>query len=191
VNPIRRLRAERRMTVRELAQASGVNKNTISDLEHGLRRARPVTLGKLADALGVPVWALEETPVPPPPKTPLTVMPEAEFDERFASATDPEGAETLADAVGKEYDALGEHLAALDGLGIGNDDLRRRSARSRRRASKRRTYAATLRAANMGLNADFGRDLAIHNTVAAYVGEAEAVAEYVAEEARTTHRDAG
>lgn len=171
------------MTVRELAQASGVNKNTISDLEHGLRKARPVTLGKLADALGVPVGALEETPVPPPPKTPFTDEPETVFDTRFC-ATGLEGAEALANEVGKEYNALGTHLAVLDDLGIGNDDLRRRSAQSRRREAKRRTYATTLRATNLGLNADFGRDRPVHDTVAEYVGEAEAIAEYVAEEAR-------
>lgn len=160
------------MTVRELAQASGVNKNTISDLEHGSRKARPVTLGKLADALGVPVEALEETTVPPPPPTPLTDEPEADFDARFGD-TDLKGAEALAGAVGQEYDVLGEHLAALDVLGIGGDELRRRSARARRREAKRRTYAATMRATDLGLNADFGRDRPVYGTVAEYVGAAE------------------
>ncbi len=191
---IRRIRRSKRIGQVELAELSGVAQGGISAIELGKREAYPSTLERLAAALGVPVAELfrEEAPpkVPPPPKTPLTDEPESDFDARFG-APGLEAAEALAGEVGKEYDALGEHLAALDALGIGNDDLRRRSARSRRRASKRRTYAATLRAANMGLNADFGRDLAIHNTVAAYVGEAEAVAEYLAEEARTTHRDAG
>ncbi len=192
---LRALRNRRGWGQQELARRAGITQPVISVLESGRQeRARSDTLAKLAEALGVEVGDFfaegAPPPIPDPPKTPLTDEPESDFDARFGG-TDLEAAEALAGEVGKEYDALGEYLAALDALGIGNDDLRRRSARSRRRASKRRTYAATLRAANMGLNADFGRDLAIHNTVAAYVGEAEAVAEYVAEEAGTTHRDAG
>jgi len=184
---LRAIRERRGLSQAELWRRSGVAQPSISEIETGVRGAQTRTLTKLADALGVPVAELfrEETPpkVPPPPKTPLTDEPESDFDARFG-ATDLEGAEALAGEVGKEYDALGEYLAALDALGIGNDDLRRRSARSRRRASKRRTYASTLRATDLGLNADFGRDRTIHNTVAAYVGEAEAVAENVAGEAR-------
>jgi transcriptional regulator with XRE-family HTH domain len=192
---VRRVRTKRGLSQTDVADRSSVPQPTISNIEGGKQEPHHSTLLKLARAMDVKVTEFfkekpgPKTP-PPPPKTPLTDEPESDFDARFG-ATDLEAAEALAGEVGKEYDALGEYLAALDALGIGNDDLRRRSARSKRRASKRRTYASTSRYANMGLNADFGRDLAIHNTVAAYVGEAEAVAEYVAEEAGTTHRDAG
>jgi transcriptional regulator with XRE-family HTH domain len=39
----------------ELAKASGVAQNTISEIEIGKRQARPATLKKLADALGVEI----------------------------------------------------------------------------------------------------------------------------------------
>ena len=41
------------MTQEELAEASGVSRNTISRLETGTQEARPSTVRKLADALGV------------------------------------------------------------------------------------------------------------------------------------------
>jgi len=54
------------MTVRQLAEASGVNKDTISAVERGLRRPHSMTLAKLAEALGVPVDELEAPPKPEP-----------------------------------------------------------------------------------------------------------------------------
>jgi transcriptional regulator with XRE-family HTH domain len=185
---VRRVRTKRGLSQTDVADRSSVPQPTISNIEGGKQEPHHSTLLKLARAMDVKVTEFfkekpgPKTP-PPPPPTPLTDEPESEFDARFG-APGLEAAEALAGEVGKEYDALGEYLAALDALGIGNDDLRRRSGRSRRRASKRRTLAATSRYANMVLNADFGRDLAIHNTVAAYAGQAEAVAEYVAQEAR-------
>lgn len=52
---IRQIRAERGWTVRRLAQESGVDKNTISEAERGLRNPNPITVHKLAGALGVEV----------------------------------------------------------------------------------------------------------------------------------------
>jgi transcriptional regulator with XRE-family HTH domain len=52
---IRQIRAERGWTVRRLAQESGVDKNTISEAERGLRNPNPITMHKLAGALGVEV----------------------------------------------------------------------------------------------------------------------------------------
>ncbi len=52
---IRQIRAEKGWTVRRLAEESGVDKNTISGAERGLRNPNPITMHKLAGALGVEV----------------------------------------------------------------------------------------------------------------------------------------
>ena len=52
---IRRIRTMRGMNQVDLAKASGVAQNTISEIETGRREARPATLRKLADALGVEI----------------------------------------------------------------------------------------------------------------------------------------
>ena len=48
------------MTQEELAERSGVHRDTIGKLESGDRPARPTTIKKLADALGVETRALTE-----------------------------------------------------------------------------------------------------------------------------------
>lgn len=50
---LRILRLLRGFEQRELALKSGVDRSTISRLEHGRQRIRPKTLGKLANALRV------------------------------------------------------------------------------------------------------------------------------------------
>jgi transcriptional regulator with XRE-family HTH domain len=50
---LRQLRVERALSLRALAQRSGVAFDTINKLELGYRPARLVTIRKLADALGV------------------------------------------------------------------------------------------------------------------------------------------
>jgi transcriptional regulator with XRE-family HTH domain len=50
---LRRLRAERALTLRALAEISGVSYDTINKLELGRRPAHASTIRKLADALGV------------------------------------------------------------------------------------------------------------------------------------------
>ena len=50
---LRRARTRAAMTLRELAEASGVDFSTIWQLEAGRRGARPSTIRKLAAALGV------------------------------------------------------------------------------------------------------------------------------------------
>jgi transcriptional regulator with XRE-family HTH domain len=50
---LKRLRRERALSQRALARESGVGLDTVNKLETGLRDALPVTLRKLADALGV------------------------------------------------------------------------------------------------------------------------------------------
>lgn len=50
---LKRWRLARTMTVRELAQKSGVNHSAISEIERGKRTPHPSTIRKLAEALDV------------------------------------------------------------------------------------------------------------------------------------------
>jgi transcriptional regulator with XRE-family HTH domain len=50
---LRRLRRENALTMRELAEKSGVSLDTILKLEHGGREAQARTHRRLAEALGV------------------------------------------------------------------------------------------------------------------------------------------
>jgi transcriptional regulator with XRE-family HTH domain len=61
---LRVLRAERGLTVRQVAELSGVAKETISQVERGERHPYDRTLAKLAAAYGVPVAELLGEPVP-------------------------------------------------------------------------------------------------------------------------------
>ena len=53
VNKVKRLRKERVLTIRELANEAGVSKTTISNIENGQSEAYPSTIRKLARALEV------------------------------------------------------------------------------------------------------------------------------------------
>src|SRR5215210_5046068 len=59
---LRILRAERGLTLREAASRTGVAKETISDIERGLRHPHDPTLAKIAKGYGVPVQELLEEP---------------------------------------------------------------------------------------------------------------------------------
>ena len=104
------------MTVRELAEASGVNKDTISALERGKRkRPHPTTLGRLADALGVAVDELETAPapkVPVVPVTPLSSLSLEEVDTRLWDLADEKEAHGFFDAVRRERAELEGWMAA-------------------------------------------------------------------------------
>jgi transcriptional regulator with XRE-family HTH domain len=53
VEKLRELREARALSMRELAERSGVTHQTIYRLEHGQRNAHPRTVRHLAEALGV------------------------------------------------------------------------------------------------------------------------------------------
>jgi transcriptional regulator with XRE-family HTH domain len=53
ISPLRRLRLQAVMSQQQLADESGVARDTISKLETGQRRAYPTTIRKLAAGLGV------------------------------------------------------------------------------------------------------------------------------------------
>ena len=57
---LRVLRAERGLTLREAEELTGVDKDTLSKIERGLRHPYDVTLSKLAKGYGVPVEELLE-----------------------------------------------------------------------------------------------------------------------------------
>jgi transcriptional regulator with XRE-family HTH domain len=65
---LRILRAERGLTLREAASLSGVAKETISDIERGIRHPHDVTVAKLARAYDVSIEGLLEEPVLAAPK---------------------------------------------------------------------------------------------------------------------------
>ena len=50
---LKELRRQRVLSLRELAESSSLNYNTVWRLENGLTGAHPRTIRKLADALGV------------------------------------------------------------------------------------------------------------------------------------------
>ena len=57
---VRELRLERGWSLKELASRAGVTEKTLIDLEHERHPARPKTVKKVADALGVSVRDLKE-----------------------------------------------------------------------------------------------------------------------------------
>jgi transcriptional regulator with XRE-family HTH domain len=65
---LRVLRAERGLTLREAEELTGVDKDTLSKIERGLRHPYDVTLSKLAKGYGVPVEELLEADSPRDPQ---------------------------------------------------------------------------------------------------------------------------
>ena len=61
---LRILRAERELSLREAASLTGVAKETISDIERGLRHPHDPTVAKIAKGYGVPVEELLGEPIP-------------------------------------------------------------------------------------------------------------------------------
>ena len=59
MNVLKRLRAEKRFTLKELSLASGVNINTIQYLETEKTNARVGTIARLAKTLEVDITVLE------------------------------------------------------------------------------------------------------------------------------------
>jgi transcriptional regulator with XRE-family HTH domain len=61
---LRVLRVERGLTLRDAERVTGVDKDTLSKIERGVRHPYDVTLAKVAQGYGVPVEELLEEPVP-------------------------------------------------------------------------------------------------------------------------------
>ena len=101
---LRVLRAERGLTVRQVAELSGVAKETISQVERGERHPYDRTLAKLAHAYDVPVdELLEEPALAGKAKAPDTEQPQPstgtveEFEQKLARVLAPARAEALRD----------------------------------------------------------------------------------------------
>ncbi len=97
---LRRIRAEKGLTMDALEERTGVSKRTISEIERGMRTPQTLTLAKLANALGVELDDLleEEAPKAQAPSTSPKEATEAGPDE--LSAND------LADLCGELYAEL-------------------------------------------------------------------------------------
>jgi transcriptional regulator with XRE-family HTH domain len=120
---LRVLRAERGLTVRQVAELSGVAKETISQIERGERHPYDRTLAKLARAYEVPVEEL--------------LSAEAEKQEQLAAAGKAEapreaGRRTEAEEESRSYDVpeflVPDFGAAREGLERYCDDWERRLA---------------------------------------------------------------
>jgi len=57
-NPLRGLRAYRKLTLRQLSEATGLSVGYISDIEHGRKDGSVRALGALAKALGTEIGVL-------------------------------------------------------------------------------------------------------------------------------------
>jgi transcriptional regulator with XRE-family HTH domain len=64
VRKLKRLRAEKGLTMDALEERTGVSKRTISEIERGMRAPQALTLAKLAGALGVDMGELHEEETP-------------------------------------------------------------------------------------------------------------------------------
>src|SRR5215218_9695588 len=91
---LRVLRAERGLTLRDAEHQTGVDKDTLSKIERGVRHPHDVTLAKIAKGYGVPVEDLLEEPVLAGPKAEasetgqLSAAEEAAMIEGLAGAVD-------------------------------------------------------------------------------------------------------
>jgi transcriptional regulator with XRE-family HTH domain len=94
---LRVLRAERGLTLREAAAATGVDKGTLSKIERGVSHPHDITLSRLARGYGIPVEELLDEPVLlAPGKT------EAPKTGRSVADSAAEGAKEVLDSVVEE-----------------------------------------------------------------------------------------
>src|SRR5918995_1320226 len=83
---LRVLRAERGLALREGEELTGVDKDTLSKIERGLRYPYDVTLSKLAKGYGVPVEALLEADSPQDPQQWKSVLANVRRRQREVDA---------------------------------------------------------------------------------------------------------
>jgi transcriptional regulator with XRE-family HTH domain len=118
---LRVLRAERGLTLRGAEELTGVDKDTLSKIERGLRHPYDVTLSKLAKGYGVPVEELLEEPVPLAEDPSETGRLEEERLEADSPQDPQQWKSVLASVRGRqrEVEAKVEELIAL---GVGEAD---------------------------------------------------------------------
>lgn len=178
---IRQFRAERGWTVRRLAQESGVDKNTISEAERGRRNPNPITMHKLAGALGVNVEDLFQKAQAPLPLEAFTVggepVPTFGLEDLPAEARAQLAERGYSDAYfvpleeGEEEDKVELRFYQVNLLGDDAPILR-----TVRKASGRLVMAAELpglKAARIGRGVTFGELVALSGLTAAEVADLE------------------
>jgi transcriptional regulator with XRE-family HTH domain len=99
---LRELRAERQLSLREVEERGGPNKDTMSLIERDVHKPHPQTLGRIAKALGMDVSSLRfelESAARPlggaPPSQQLTLNGELEEERRTAWESAAENARRL------------------------------------------------------------------------------------------------
>ena len=132
---LRVLRAERGLTLREAAQRTGVDKDTLSKLERGIRHPHDVTISRLAKGYDVPVEELLEeralAGTPGKAEAPMGLSIEALYTEELREAALELSAEinwnrtreSARAETRKETVTRALNLAAIDAIG---EELRRR-----------------------------------------------------------------
>src|SRR5215204_6560557 len=127
---LRVLRAERELTLREAASHTGVAKETISDIERGIRHPHDVTVAKLARAYDVPVEnlleeqvvagkledgpSLEELHEEAGCKTDWLTKPEAEWRASWPLSLTPRDAMQIVQEMALEFAALKPLMTAQE-----------------------------------------------------------------------------
>lgn len=121
---LRRIRTMRGMNQVDLARASGVAQNTISEIELGKREARPGTLKKLADALGVGIADLlgDTSPKAPGRSSPEPSLFSELEDER--RRTFVQSWRRYAESRAKSYEISGATLTQEGGVFAGAEGAR-------------------------------------------------------------------
>jgi transcriptional regulator with XRE-family HTH domain len=123
---LRVLRAERGLTLREAASETGVAKETISDIERGIRHPHDVTLSKLARGYGVPVEDLLPEPVPldeAPPPLLLAAMYREEDENvrrRALEAASDDEIERYVNSINEQVEWAEKTQRSPEGQGAGN-----------------------------------------------------------------------
>jgi transcriptional regulator with XRE-family HTH domain len=116
---LRVLRAERGLTLREAEQLTGVDKDTLSKIERGLRHPYDVTLSKLArgyevrveDLLDKPLLSLEQLHAEAECQTDWLVKSEEEWREAWEQISSPREAMMAVFDLGDEYSAVRKGIA--------------------------------------------------------------------------------
>ena len=121
---LRVLRAERGLTQRAASAQIGVTKETLSDLERGLRHPHDVTLSRIARGYGVPVEdLLENEPVllslgeihaSSACESSWLVKSEEEWREAWEQISSPKEAVMAVFDLGDEYSAVRQRIAEQD-----------------------------------------------------------------------------
>jgi transcriptional regulator with XRE-family HTH domain len=121
---LRVLRAERGLTLREASSRTGVAKETISDIERGIRHPHDVTVAKLARAYDVPVedllekepllLSLEQLYGEAQCETDWLVKSEEEWREAWEEISSPRDAMMAVFDLGDEYSAVRKRIAEQD-----------------------------------------------------------------------------